>query len=108
MQVTNESHGQCVVLPQDMVHCSRNRVNGDKYIICTFHLIYGTMVEDSDNDLSLLMSRLPEHLENADDTTCVAEVFEWRVDKTDPTDFIPYAVNTLYQIVHYDNPSETD
>ena len=104
----NEDHaGRCVVLPQDMVHCSKNSVNGDRFIICTFHLLYGTVVEDTDSDLSALMSRLPEHLKDADDTICVAEVFEWRVDKSDPTDFIPYALNTLYQIERYDNPSKT-
>lgn len=94
-----------VVLPQDLVRCSTQKVDGDRFIICEFDIKLGTIVRDTDSDLSALMSRLPDYLcDDTHRTTHVAEVFDWRQDKMDPTDYIPYALTTLYEIRHHNDP----
>lgn len=90
----------------------RKRIEGDRYILCHFQLILRATVEDSDNSLSELLGRIPEHLsENDGNTLSVCQVGYWVVaDDDDPygVDAIPKDVVTLYEIHHYSDPVENE
>ncbi len=71
-------------------------------------MIYGCMVETSGNDLDALLSEIPEYLHDGDDETlCVCEVISWRGD-ADMNELDVHESTTLYQLEHYQDPSEED
>lgn len=105
--ITGEDEDGMITLPQDAACCSKEKVPGDRYIICHFSFSFGTMVDDSDNNLGELMKRVPEHVFCEDDQSLsIAEVSEWRRDKHDSSSFIPYRLKTLMEITGYNEPSE--
>lgn len=80
----------------------------DRYVLCRWNLIYGCMVEASNNDLAELLMEVPDFLsENEDERLCVCEVMSWREDQADWS-MDPHEIETLYEIHHYADPTEED
>jgi len=94
-------------LPQDMKNASNQKAEGDRYILARFHLIYGTIVEDSNNSLEDLLGQIPNFLHSEEsENLSVCEVEEWRIDKNDSSNLIPTKLETLFTILHYADPIE--
>jgi hypothetical protein len=83
--------------------------HGDRFILCTFSLTFGCMVEESSNNLGEVLSKVPDHIhEDGEDRISVCEVAYWILDPSDPSDGTPCGVETLYEVQHYADPSEEE
>ncbi len=87
-------------------------IPGDRFILCRFGLVHGCMVLDSGNNLAVLLENVPEHLDELEsERLSVCEVGRWLSnphDYGDPFAAKPDDVTTLYEIVHYADPSDED
>lgn len=105
--IMQEQENRVITLPQDAAQATRKTVIGDRFALCRFHLVHGTIVEDTDNNLGSLLSRTPDYIDSGnDEVLSVCEIGGWKVSKHDPSDLIPVSVRTIYEIHHYDDPYE--
>lgn len=73
------------------------RVEGDRFIICTFPLRYGPYIIHSDNSLGGLMAKLPEAIVSEQERVSVCSVDFWVANESDVSDSIPKGVRVLFE-----------
>ena len=80
------------------------KVEGDQFILCTWPLTLrgDPYVIDSNGSIDKLCEGIPDALQMEESRVSVCSVKYWTVGDYDPTDAVPYGVETIFEVEPYD------
>ncbi|HIE82815.1 MAG TPA: hypothetical protein EYQ00_02755 [Dehalococcoidia bacterium] len=80
------------------------KVEGDQFVLCTWPISLRGQpyVIGSSNSINKLCEGIPDALQIEESRVSVCSVKYWIVGDYDPTDAVPYGVETIFEVEPYD------